>query len=869
MASKITGEGAVTRLALPAREMKDHYTVLVIGSGYGGAIAASRLARAGQQVCVLERGREFPSGEFPDSETEALAEMQAALPGNHAGSHIGSHLGLYDFRINPDVNVFVGCGLGGTSLINGNIALRPDRRVFDDARWPQALRGDADGLEEGYQRAEEMLRPTPYPARYPALAKLAALERSATHLGRTCARAPITVNFEEGLNHAGVAQHACILCGDCITGCNHAAKNTVAFNYLPDARNFGAEIYTQVSVRYLERIGGRWVAHYRSLETGCEDLDADLRTVSAIIVVLAAGTLGSTEILLRSQAAGLPLSDQTGQHFSGNGDALGFSFNCTEEIRGVGYGRRDPREMEAVGPCVTGMIDMRDEPDLNDGIVIQELVTPGAMAGLLPDALAQASAALGRAVGEGMKEALAMEAEVESLAMGPYETKADHTQAYLVTTHERGAGAMRLADGRLEIEWPRVGAQPIFQKVNDTLAEATRALGGDYLINPVWSSIFNRDLITLHPLGGCVMADDAAHGVANHKGQVFAGASGTAVHDGLYVCDGSVVPRSLGVGPLLTISALSERACALLARDRGWRIDYASSTPPRAHVAAAVAGPLGIQFTETARGDSLELELTVVSDDLDALIGHPAQCARVAGQLRAPVISREPLRVVGGEWRWIGAGRAAYYLQLAGREGQRFSCEASQDGNSIDTVLRDDSEVQRAKGTLRILPADLQRQLSTLRVLGAASLAARLDATARFGHALAGDLYEIYGGMTETRKKRPLRVNAPTVHPLPAGRLIRYEGGSRGPVLLVPGADISAQTFLTDTIETNLVEFLFAHSYDVWLLDAADEAARDTAIAAVKAATRAARVQVVSPDPVHDMYPAVLNTLADRSAASA
>ena len=257
------------RLSSPVREIKDHYTVLVIGSGYAGAIAASRLARAGQQVCVLERGREFQNGEYPDTEAEALAEMQAELPSGHTGSRTG----LYEFNVNPDVNVFVGCGLGGTSLINGNVAVRAEPRVFDDTRWPQALRDDMDSLEEGYRRAEEMLRPVAYPARYPALPKLLALEQSAAHLGQTCSRPPIAVNFTEGVNHVGVEQHACMLCGDCVTGCNYGAKNTVLFNYLPDARNFGAEIYTQVSVRRLERRDGRWLAHYQTLETGREDFD--------------------------------------------------------------------------------------------------------------------------------------------------------------------------------------------------------------------------------------------------------------------------------------------------------------------------------------------------------------------------------------------------------------------------------------------------------------------------------------------------------------------------------------------------------------------------------------------------------------------
>jgi cholesterol oxidase len=840
------------RLSSRVQEIKDYYTVLVIGSGYGGAIAASRLARAGQQVCVLERGREFQNGEYPDTEAEALAEIQAELPSGHTGSRTG----LYDFYVNPDVNVFVGCGLGGTSLINANLALRPEPRVFDDTRWPQELRDDPGSVEEGYRRAEEMLRPAPYPARYPVLPKLLALEQSAAHLGQTCARAPIAVNFTDGVNHVGVEQHACMLCGDCVTGCNYGAKNTVLFNYLPDARNFGAEIYTQVSVRRLERQGGRWLAHYQTLETGREDFDEPVRTVSADIVVLAAGTLGSTEILLRSKAAGLPLSDHVGRHFSGNGDVLGYSYGCAQEIRGVGYGHRDPRDMEAVGPCVTAIIDMRQQPDLADGIVIQEMVTPGALVNLLPEALAQAGAALGKVAGEGLEEALAMESEIESLSVGPYgagEDMQDRTQAYLVTTHEGGAGCMRLENDRLQIEWPQVGDQPIFRTVNETLAEATRALHGDYLINPVWSAIFDKDLITVHPLGGCVMAGDAAHGVVNHKGQAFSGVSGAAVHEGLYVCDGSTIPRSLGAGPLLTIAALSERSCALLAGDRGWHIDYAlPSRPPAGQEnRPASEGPLGIQFAETARGDGWELDLTVVSNDMDELMRNPESTARVAGRVLAPALTGGPLKVVDGEFN---LGRKTYRMKLAGREGKTFYLLASRKATAVEATLYNGASgasAVLAKNTLPIPPRDLQRQLNTLRVWNAANTRERLQATARFGHALAGELYDIYGGVAGDRKKRPLRVNAPTVHPLPGGGgarrwLIRYQGGSHGPVLLTGGTGFPTLIFSIDTIGTNLLEFLFAKGYDVWLLDSADANDRDAAMAAVKEIARVDHVQTLS-----------------------
>ena len=168
----------MVRLSSPITDIRDHYQVVVVGSGYGGAIAASRLARAGQQVCVLERGKEFQPGEYPNSLTSAMAEMQTDSP----LGRIGSSTGLYDFRINDDINVFMGCGLGGTSLVNANVALRPEPRVFEDPRWPAPIRSNLSSVEDGFQRAEEMLKPVPYPDSFPTLHKLQAQEKSAAHL---------------------------------------------------------------------------------------------------------------------------------------------------------------------------------------------------------------------------------------------------------------------------------------------------------------------------------------------------------------------------------------------------------------------------------------------------------------------------------------------------------------------------------------------------------------------------------------------------------------------------------------------------------------------------------------------------------------
>src|SRR5690242_8526769 len=101
------------RLSSRLDQIKAHYPVVVIGSGYGGGIAASRFARAGKTVCILERGREFIPGEYPDTQPEVVQQMQMDMP----AAHMGSRSSLFDFRINKDINVLVGCGLGGTSLI--------------------------------------------------------------------------------------------------------------------------------------------------------------------------------------------------------------------------------------------------------------------------------------------------------------------------------------------------------------------------------------------------------------------------------------------------------------------------------------------------------------------------------------------------------------------------------------------------------------------------------------------------------------------------------------------------------------------------------------------------------------------------------
>ncbi|MEK7139437.1 MAG: hypothetical protein AAB817_01935, partial [Patescibacteria group bacterium] len=132
--------------------------------------------------------------------------------------------------------------------------------------------------------------------------------------------------------------------------CNYSAKNTLTMNYLPDAVAHGAEIFTCIEVRSVARRDGGWRVFYRLLDSGREHFDAPELFVDADIVWLGAGTLGSTEILLRSGQRGLKLSSKLGKNFTGNGDFLGFAYNTDATIQGVGTGKHSAKKPSAVGP---------------------------------------------------------------------------------------------------------------------------------------------------------------------------------------------------------------------------------------------------------------------------------------------------------------------------------------------------------------------------------------------------------------------------------------------------------------------------------------------------------------------------------------
>jgi cholesterol oxidase len=661
-----------------------------------------------------------------------------------------------------------------------------------------------------------MLKPAPVPDSI-NLPKLDALSQSGRALNERFYRPPLNVTFEDpagGVNHVGVEQSKCVLCGDCVTGCNHRAKNTTLMNYLPDAKNHGAEIYTQVSVRRVEAKDGGWIVHFQSIDEGREKFDGPEMFVRADIVIIGAGTLGSTEILLRSKAAGLAASDRLGYGFTGNGDVLAFSYNNDQVMNAVGFGHRSPATCQAVGPTITGIIDARNKAELDSGMVIEEGAVPGGLGPSLPASLAAASAAFGVDTETGLVHLVEKKRrELDSLIRGPYYGAAHNTQAFLVMTHDDSDGQMLLQEDRLRISWPGVGSKPIFQTVNQELKGATAATGGTFIKDPIWSKPFRNELITVHPLGGCSMAVSAEQGVVNHKGQVFSGTQGQQVYSGLYVMDGAVIPRSLGVNPLLTISAIAERSCALLARDRGWTINYEFEAPP----AQAAAAVVGVEFTERMSGffstnekndyqrgsdrgmqeqSTLEFILTISTNDLNKALQDPEHEYHMNGTVRAAELSPEPFTVTEGTFNLftidpehVDTTNMRYRMKLTGENGKVYYFEGFKvvhndpgfdmwaDTTTLYTTVYDgpnNTAPVAGKGILRISPQDFLRQLTTIQVINAANPTQQLEATARFGRAFAGVLFDTYGGVlvkpsvfdksAPPRKKRPLRTSAPEVH---------------------------------------------------------------------------------------------------------
>lgn len=597
-----------------------HYDIVIIGSGYGGAIAASQLAgtlKNGRplKICVLERGREYLPGMFPSRLADLPEHTRLSTPNSAAPK--GNRDGLFDIRVNPHLNTVIANGLGGGSLINAGVMIEPTRAIFDQ-RWPTPLQDSASQelFETYYEQAKQLLGASDKHGpntiarhathQHKPLSKHQRLQVLASDASRpdhpnSFSDASITMAMEDKTNSAGVHLNACNLCGDCATGCNHNAKDSLDTNLLVQAWQQGVELYTGAAALKLSpcknaHSDSGWQLSVVHTKSKLRKRQTTPLKLTAAKVIVAAGSLGSTEILLRSRSSALPLSPRLGQQFSSNGDMLATVFNQHDDVNAVADENSQP-DKRRIGPTITGIIDLRDN---DNPILIQEMAVPGALRRVYEEMVTTTNS-------------LAELMEVDRQAHGqgqpqidPYSVSADkinRTAIYAIMGDDGSQGSLELVngdtqnelegDGCLKVQWSGLSDHPLFPdqiSALENLVERSGA-GGKAQPNPAWRSLpesmadllggSNGPLLTVHPLGGCAMGNNFNDGVVDQFGRVFDlrdTRSTSHVHDNLVVLDGAIIPGALGANPALTIAAVSLRAIVNLRVQ--WQLDIADDQVP-------------------------------------------------------------------------------------------------------------------------------------------------------------------------------------------------------------------------------------------------------------------------------------------------
>jgi cholesterol oxidase len=555
--------------------LTEHVDALVVGSGFGGSVAAYRLAAGGRSVAVFERGHAYPPGGF--------ARTPAEMGRNFWDPSEGMY-GLFDAWNFRGMEGVVSSGLGGGSLIYANVLLRKDPEWFVHEspipgggyeHWPFS-RAD---LEPHYDNVEQMMRPTPYP--YRDTLKTVAMRESAEALGLSYQLPPLAITFSPHPgaepvpqqpidpagygNYHGTTRLTCSRCGECDLGCNLGAKNTLDHTYLSAARHQGADLRLMHEVRGFRPLDGggfevRYVVHTDD-GTGVSTKDLPLQRIRCTQLILGAGTFGSTFLLLRSRSSLPGLSPMLGKRFSGNGDLLTLLLGAR-----TSSGGNRPIHADR-GPVITSAIRVPDRADGNGtgrGYYVEDAGYPSfanwliefgqlravsrrgvrLLAGLVADRIrntkrSNISAQLAAAMGDGRLSS----SSLPLLGMG----------------RDVPDGVMTLQDGRLAVDWTLATSTGYFSALRETMRTLATHLDADFQDNPLWW--LNR-VITVHPLGGAPVGRHPQEGVCDSFGEVFG-------FPGLHVLDGAAMPGPVGANPALTIAALSDRACDRML-DRPW-----------------------------------------------------------------------------------------------------------------------------------------------------------------------------------------------------------------------------------------------------------------------------------------------------------
>ncbi len=523
--------------------MSTPFDVIVIGSGFGGAIMARRLAEQGRRVLVLERGRRWEPSQYPRKPGDAwiFSDVRPAR-----------HNGWLDMRFFRGMTVAQAAGVGGGSLTYSSVAVEASPDVFTQG-WPAEITHQE--LKPYYDTvAREMdlqVIPDGQLTRRFEIARDAA--RNLGYATRF-SKAPLAVSFSEDWNYQledpfnhrhsrqfinahGQRQGTCIHLGNCDIGCDVRAKNGLDVNYIPRAEQRGAEVRPLHLVRSIEPAGGTYRVVFDRIEDG-RTIRGDER---AERVVLAAGSLGTTELLLRcrDQYKTLPsLSPTLGTRWSANANFISMAWYSQEE-----------HVRQSTGPTIASILDFADGGFRNQRFVVEDDGFPNVLLNAIKAYLdGGVRTRFGRHLLRELEGYLRDETPLRNLMLW------------------LGAG-MDAADGRLSLErrwfmpWKRAlslawevdrseGVLKAMEAMHQNLTEAT---GGRPRALLTWRLL--KSLVTLHPLGGCPIGTSAANGVVDHLGRVFG-------YTNLIVADGAVLPTPTVRNPSHTIAALAERMAA-------------------------------------------------------------------------------------------------------------------------------------------------------------------------------------------------------------------------------------------------------------------------------------------------------------------
>lgn len=518
--------------------------VIVIGSGFGGSVAALRLAEQGRRVTVLEQGRRISTTDL-EAGNQSLKRLYWAPP-------LGMR-GYFTQHIFKDVGIVGGVGVGGGSLVYAAVLLEPKAAFFEDEAWSRLGVDWQRELAPHYETAKRMLGRAPNPH---LAAQDAHLKQAAEALGAADTFGPVPNGIffgpagerpTPGVTHAdpyfggqGPARTACTACGRCLAGCVPGAKNSLDKNYLYLAERLGAKIIPErraVEIRPLGG-GGYEVAAESPFEKGV------LERYRAGNVIVAAGVVGTLSLLFRCRddLATLPaLSRHLGTRVRTNSEAI------------VGIlGPEGAEPVDTGGPAVSS--DFYPNAHTH---VTQNRFPPAYefmkwyFGPMVDDAVPWRRAL--RTIGAFLLRPWA--------AVAAWRRKRWTTQVSVLTVMQHVDNEMAFRWGRgvltgfrkgLVSQVPRGKAAPTFLKEANDAARAVAKAWGGRPQNMVTESIFGLSS-TAHILGGCPMGKNAGEGVIGTDHQVHG-------YPGLYVMDGAAVSANVGVNPSLTIAAMAERA---------------------------------------------------------------------------------------------------------------------------------------------------------------------------------------------------------------------------------------------------------------------------------------------------------------------